>query len=523
MRPPVRHPTAANLVRSTAMGHRLNATPAPALVTHVKDRSGRLEQLLDDRVPHRAPIGIDLPEVRSIESFACAFSGVGFLTFTFSMFSGAGRGFANSPALIPVDCAQDHGLAEELADVGDPLPSLSLWGFNATRPTTSAFDGTVLEEYLIELPDPGERRHGTEVGSSFLEPARQAAELVDELGQSLSFIHAPACPPAPSAVPRPAAGPYLRLGVAVPRFEPGPRIELGAALIDRFPATGCGLWQRERMNPDNHHDFWQPLVPAQRRRSSPVRYWLKGRNTLALTCVGPPCSGATAAVLRMLRQAKAPLAGIAVTTLNDLTIINLVTHIDRPRITEHLSTQPADIALSTVLGLADWRAENALDEYHLMASVHPTMQQSAGPHVIWLTWSTPATSTALRAIVSAAHNAFMATIHRRERGSVSLGDFTPPNIEYLICRANSSDRSPGSSETLRGRMKITIDLDALESLKGSTSSLWETELGRFCSEVEERWREDLAFALGTRRIRVNVAWRESWIERWSSLHGESGR
>jgi hypothetical protein len=127
--------------------------------------------------------------------------------------------------------------------------------------------------------------------------------------------------------------------------------------------------------------------------------------------------------------------------------------------------------------------------------------QRSTRQALWLGWSTPASPDALALTVSTMRAALDAVLADNDGATV-----TRPSIDYLICREVSADR-------LRGRAKVSLDLDLVPAATGRGGDLsW---LGAFCSEVERRWRAELPFVLGTPQVDLDVVWRESWIGRWS--------
>jgi len=160
--------------------------------------------------------------------------------------------------------------------------------------------------------------------------------------------------------------------------------------------------------------------------------------------------------------------------------------------------------------IGDRKSEENLADYRAVISSHsPTVSDGPVEHTLWLAWETPATPNALRLTLRTARSAFVQVLRKH-------GSNATPSFAYTICREVSVDR-------LRSRMKVAVDLAELGRGVDPTEDPFEAVLGRFCSDVERQWRAELSFALGTPRVDLDVTWRESWIGRWASIHGATGR
>jgi hypothetical protein len=234
---------------------------------------------------------------------------------------------------------------------------------------------------------------------------------------------------------------------------------------------------------------------------------------LAVTCAGPARSGSTEAILQVLEQAGAPLAGLAETTLDDIALVHLFT--STPLTKAEVDALPtnlrADVLLSRALGLTEAVESDELRDYRVVVSSRQERRQAQELAAIWVTWAAPASNDALRLTVRTLRTALDVTWARYRRdtaGPPSDGHLT---IGYLLCREVSID-------WLRGRMRISVDLDALGVRgDGGDGGFSAARLGQFCSDLERQWRASLAFALGTPHVDLDVVWRESWMGRWVSL------
>ena len=511
-----RYPGPADLVRSMATPNRINSTHIRALVAHTEDRSGNIELLLDRALLGSDPIRMDSDEVPAVEAFVCEFESVGMLAFTFPRRAGQGVVYSPNPRLVPIEPKSSAGrhMRSETRLSG---PTAAI--FDAARSPSSLFDGTTVDEFLVEVPDVDPLVHGERARPSFLECATTLASIVLRRGCAFSFIHAPAAAPEDRDRPRRVAGSFLRVGIAVPRFDAARRMLLGRDLVVACHEKGFGLWQRDEGDATNFVDYWRELVPLERDRMG--RSWVyeidSASALLAMTAIGPARLGSTAGVLHLLEQAGAPLGGLAVTTLDDIAFINVMTKCPKRTKLVDSSGRAADTAIAQALGLELRDAVSALRQYRVKISKHPPPISHTLPldRAVWLTWSTPAVPDALRLTVQTARRALRnaAESHGLVDGSHKRD---APNIEYLICREVSVDR-------LRGRMKVALNLDALGRSRSDNVVPLESMLGQVCSDIEREWRAELAFALGNPRIELEVVWRESWIGRWATLHGDTGR
>jgi hypothetical protein len=383
------------------------------------------------------------------------------------------------------------------------------------------FDGTSPEEFLVQLPEltvhhaAGDTRRGHEAHTSFRQAAAQVARLATELDLPLSFVHAPVSAPTPPDVPRRVTGPCLRLGVAFPRFDHRLRLRFGADLIDVCCRQGYGLWQRGAVAGTAEHDYWRPMVrlPPVANPRLPTTYAIRADDHgLAVTCIGTAVPGATEGVLHVLARAGAPLAGLAVTTLDDMAIIHLMTRtrLGPAEIAAIDVDQRADITLGQALGLDHPPRSDRLQHYRALVSTRVAVPHDADLAAIWMAWATPATPDALRLTVRTLRDA-LDTIASRHRGGAGQTADGHLNIEYLVGREVADD-------WLRGRMKVAIDLSALGALTTDDGTISPANLGQFCSDVERRWRSLLTLGLGTANVELEVVWRESWLGRWASMH-----
>jgi hypothetical protein len=510
-----RHSTAADLVRSMARANRVNSTHIHTVLAHVPDQTGILEALLDDAVLHE-PLGVDLHDASTVEAFACDLRGVGFLGLTFSMRAGPDRDIPLTSVLDKVSPGRLH-LRRSMPEA---LRQSSLAIFDTTRRATSVFDGTTNVEFLIQLDAPaagaGAGPSAVPVGGvCFRDCARQVSGLAAKMGRPLSFVHSPVAAPCPAREPRGVTGPCLRFGVAFPRSDDSSRLQFGADLVEICCERGFGLWQRGTMGADAPHDYWQEVVPVDPTSGASVLATRRpAEQGLAVTCVGPARSGVTEALLDLLDAAGAPLAGMAETTLDDLAIVNLLTV--TPRSAKDVEALPADAPAGAVvaqaLGLGPAaRIGGALRDFRCVVSVQPERARDPNLVAVWVAWAIPASPDALRSTVRTVRRALDKMSERYRTAAAPPPSDAHLNIEYLICREVSVD-------WLRGRMKVAVDLDTLDRLRDDEGGVPVDKLGQFCSDVERQWRADLAFALGTAHVDLDVVWRESWIGRWATLH-----
>jgi len=510
--PSMPHASSSDLVQAMARANRLGATHVRAVLAHTVDRRGALDRLLEDDVV-KGLIEVDIHETETVEAFACNLLGTSFHGLTFSMRS-------HPDGSLP--------LTETLTVLGAEAPALpdepgpaSFARSDAPRRPRSVFDGTGNEEFLVELPElsthhlADDTRRGPEAHISFRQAAAQVARLATDLDRPLSFVHAPVSAPTPPDVPRRVTGPCLRLGVAFPRFDDRLRLRFGADLIDVCCRQGYGLWHRGAVPGTAEHDYWLPLValPAQANPRLPTTYTIRADDHgLAVTCVGTAVSGATEGLLHVLARAGAPLAGLAVTTLDDMAIIHLMTRtrLGPDEIAAIPADQRADVTLGRALGLDHPPTSDRLEHFRALVSTRVAVPHDPDLAAIWLAWATPTTPDALRLTVRTLRDA-LDSIAWRYRGDADHVADGHLNIEYLVGREVAD-------EWLRGRMKVAVDLRALGALATADGTISPANLGQFCSDVERRWRSLLTLALGTGNVELEVVWRESWLGRWASMH-----
>jgi hypothetical protein len=509
------HTSAAELVRSMTRANRVDATHIRTVLAHVEDERGVLEALLDHPVLKQlARIDID-EEAWTVEAFACQLVGTSFHGLTFSLHPNPDRPLPRASALIPVE----PGDLSELVGQRTPevVSNATFAIYDTARRSVPIFDGTTIEEFLIELPrpDPAQHEQGTRI--SFRDVAVRATGLARSMGRPLSFLHAPAAVPRRDA-PRGVTGLCLRFGVAFPQYDDSQRLSFGTRLVSLCCDEGYGLWQASRAG--NHaYDYWEPVVPLPSRSGDGTAgYRTLPEHGLAVTCIGPARPGTTEVILRVLEQARAPLIGVSETWVDDITMIHLFTQTRRP--TNAIAAVPqdlrADTAVSRALGLPEheWVQNDMLRDYRVVVSPHPERQPDTTLAALWLGWTAPATSDALRLAIRTLQDALDTTWARYRPGAASDARDGHLNIEYLVCReAPSVDR-------VRGRMRVAVDPDAL-GVAGRASG---SRLGEFCSDVERHWRSSLSFALGTPRVELDVVWRESWLGlgRWMRASQRSG-
>ena len=505
----------ARLVRSALSALRVDSAQVVGALAHFRDEPGALSPLLDRRVfDALAPQAVT--GVETLECFFAGWYGVGAVVFTRQR---SGAGSAWSPSATPPLSSSAP------VEVGEPSPTVSqqwrryrarvrdieLAAVAARRPFRPVQIDVSVEEFLIELPAEAGPAAAARI-PTFAAVASMVATCVRDAGHRLTYIHCPASPPAHRDEWRTAEGTCLRFGVAVPRLAVDARLSFGTALLDDCAALGVGLWVGARSDPDGTYDYWRPLL-APAPEPDGMYPALEDRQRLLVTCVGPAQPGTTAAVLSAVDDAGLPLWALSETIVDDLAIINLLT--DRPPGGADVDKGvPAPAGFRRAFGMgADAGAAGpgrgssawtrVMQDFRLMATPYSPMTgvQRSTRQALWLGWSTPASPEALALTVSTMRAALDAVLADNDGATV-----TRPSIDYLICREVSADR-------LRGRAKVSLDLDLVAAATGRNGDLsW---LGAFCSEVERRWRAELPFVLGTPQVDLDVVWRESWIGGWS--------
>lgn len=517
------------LVRSALATQRVNSAHITGAIAHFKDDPGALSPFLDEDVFDRL-VPLEVAEEGTLECFSIASYGVGFVAFAALKPAGAGEAPHRSVEMTTSSVTRER--LGRLPSRSRLRPGTVVSELQATRPSRLGYSDTTVTEFLVKLPPPLAARP-----SGLRAAATRIAEWVWEERHALTFIHWPGSPPAVEGAWRTAEGPCIRFGVATPRHDVPTRLAFGRTVLERCVALGYGLWIRQSGEPAGAYDYWRCLFspdPGAERRPEPD--WRPARVPyLAVTCVGPAHRGTTAAILRVLDEAGVPVPTFSVATLDDLSFVHFVA--DAPPGAASIAPgQPAATALWRLFGLEE-PAEGTdlrLEGFRIMATPFPAPPPawplaggptgSGGPgggngsprarrtrrtggsgrdkQSLWMAWSTPARHNALSLVVKSARTALTGALEAHTPGAAK------PSIEYLICRTVSVDQ-------LRGRAKITLDL---ESVAPPGSAIGDTAwLGRFCSEIESRWRADLSFTLGTPRVDLEVVWRESWLGRWSLL------
>lgn len=494
---------AADLVRTVTRQRRAGSTQVRALVFQTPDHAGAIESALDPRILSWDELHVDSASLLAVNAFACALDGVGILAATFALAHDDGRDLLGAPEFHTTAPLPKELLARWPEQERD---NVSLSVLTVARPATH-LHSRVIDEFLIGLPTPEDHGSDHHVRASTLDAALAVSQAADRHGIYYTFLAAPVSPPARLDQPRHVTGPYLRVGVSEEASADG-IIQLGTALIEACLQQGHGLWQRNRAHPDTSFDYWKPLIPVTEHDPDPDAVHRSTEHAVTtVTCIGPFEPRATTRVLTLLQQAKAPVNGIAVRTLGGLTIINLVAHLpDQTSSGEDWANLTADVALPRLLSLpADEPNDTPLNRYRLIVSrfdQHPSASRS---HALWLSWRTPADPDTVRTSIQAARQAF-----------VRQGATQPPNVEYLTSQA-----IPAMQQ--RGHMKISVNLNDIESLYDDNDQLSPELVSQFCHDVEQRWRQNMAFLFGTHRLDANVVWRESWGYRWSAIHRRTGQ
>jgi hypothetical protein len=521
---PTRHASAGDLVQSMAKANRVDSAHIRAVLAHVEGRRRNLDTLLDPSVL-RGCVGVDIREARTVEAFVSHLLGTGFYGLTFSLRPSPNRPFPSTSVLTDVVPGQVTELPEH--DIPDVFADAALAIFDTARRSTSVFDGTTNEEFLVQLPDAADRwRAG--VRMCFRDVAMQVAVVATFMGRPLSVVSAPVAGPAERGRPRGVAGPCLRVSVAFPQFDDSSRLRFGTKLIELCCTEGYGLWQHTRSAGDDRYDYWQPVVPLPVRAAAPATGTGAGglestpytKSTvdrgLAVTCVGPARSGSTEAILRVLERAGAPLLGLSETTLDDIALIHLFTYtpLAEDAIAALPGDLPADALLNRALGMPPVSGSDSLRDYRAVISSRRERRPSTELAALWVRWAVPAATDALRVVVRTLRSALDGTGARYRPPGTPEPAEAHLAIGYLLCQEVSVD-------WMEGRVRIAADLAALgvdrDGDDGRGPDGVAALLGQFCSDVERQWRASLSFALGTPHVDVEVVWRESWLGRWVSL------
>jgi hypothetical protein len=500
------HSDAAGLARSMTKANRVDATHIRAVVTQLEDARGALELMLDEAIA-RGPLNFEPEDASTIEAFVCELLGTGFLGLTFSLRGGNGRHLPSASELV------DMPVGELIETPTSPMPQVydqaTVKVFDTARRPTAVFDDTTNDEYLVMLPRVDVRR-SPRLRTSFRGCAQLVARLVTASGRSLSFLQAPVAPPQMADGPRRVMGDCLRFGVAFPRYDQSSRLRFGARLVEACLAAGYGLWQHGRARAAGEDDYWQHVVPppADIGGAGSAYEAGVGGQGVAITCIGPARPGTTGAILQILERAHAPVGAIGETTLDDIAFVNLVTQTSASAGDVDALPVEASAAIGRALGLKEWPVNSLLEDHRAVVSLRPDRSLPRELYALWVSWSVPGGRAALQLTVRTLRDALVTTSdrYRDRRSDVRRGHL---NIEYLVCREVSVD-------SLRGRMKVAIDLDALDLGGRGREGVSESALGRFCSDVERQWRAELTFALGSPHVDLDVVWRESWVGRWAS-------
>jgi hypothetical protein len=497
-RPP-RYGRASDLVRFMTRANRVDSTHIRLVVAHLADQRGALEALLDHTVLKEG-VGLDITdEAWTVDALACELLGTGFLALTFSLRPKPERGIPTRSDLtrIPTEPLTQPAAAG-FEDVTWEI-------FDTARRPTSVFDGTIRDEFLVQP-------------LSFREAAVDVARLAVTHERPLFFVHAPAATPGRPGSPSDMTRPGLRFAVAFPRLDDAGRLDFGTDLVDLCAGQGYGLWQRTASAGVRSHGYWQQVVVPQVPAETVDEPAPAAGDGLAVTCIGPARVGSTEALLRVLTRAGAPLLGLSSLTLDDVSIMHLLTRAPRPTRTPHgaghvVADVRADVALSAALGLDPPVVDDKLRDHRLVVSTHDPHPIHPGLAAIWLSWQAPATTDALRLTVGTLRTA-LDDVWARHCGGAIQPRSGHLNIEYVACRNTTS------VDRLQGRMQVAVDLEAFgpaaeggpRGTGADAAAVLSWQLGQFCSDVQHQWRQALSLALGTPYVDLGVAWRESRLE-----------
>lgn len=195
-----------------------------------------------------------------------------------------------------------------------------------------------------------------------------------------------------------------------------------------------------------------------------------------------------------------PVHGLFMSSFADLAIVNALT--TTPELTktpnEGIDDLPAHEVLTSLYGASPDVSESApvlTDDRLLVTDMAPNPEVfDTHRQTLWLTWKVPHPRP-LSFLLPAARWAF---------GSV-LGPGHDLVVDYLVMRA-------ADHRQVAGRAKVSIAPRTL-SPRESGALVREVDL------IEQRWRERVEVTVELSRFDLRVAWRESWVQTSTDLHG----
>lgn len=379
--------------------------------------------------------------------------------------------------------------------------------FQVQRVPEPRDDDPVTFEYLLEVPDEYDPRwpERPTVGLAAL----LLIEFVTAKSFDISFIHAPASPPALRGQPCLPHGPCARVGVAVPRRRAPEMLGLGTDLVEQVSGAGLHLWVRDTETPGATYDAWRRMYPSSHTEggspgaSGPPPSDAPDATRLAITCIGPARRGVTAQLARRFAAAQTRVWAVTAVKLDELMVAHGV--VDAKSLPDPPSSSGVG-ALHALLGVDD--GNNELAGFRAFwSTLEPPPAPPVPPvppaerRVLWLKWSVRTTHQLSPNVVASAWTAVRDACQRWAPGTP-----TPdPRVDYVISRVRAGG-------LLQGRAKIVLGLGAVKHHwpEGTDDGHW---LRRFCAEIEDRWRTDLHASLRPRRADLVVGWSESWLAR----------
>lgn len=511
-------------------------------VHHIRDRTGYLRELFEQKIPRARTVGSTAdarpsdgddplaPEEAPRETLSTAANGVGLVIGTYAGALPRVMQSRHQGSDLPVALRVDHVAHDLQVFQGTAWPNPTFIYESAQR-----FEGLILIE------------DDTPAWSSF--QPRAIAELVAEISRTateheapLLSVQSPAQMPAgaePRDWPVPSAV-ALRFSMALRGAGSKRRLALAKTIADFADQRGYGFWLADS-RVGYRQGNWYLVSPYQGRKvEKQARRRSSGKPTFCLpvTFVGPARVGSTSAIMSYLREF--PELGVlacSIISLDDLAFIHLQLAVNEmPRggvegFAEELRRQirsahgddvegrtnaPQDI-LPRILPLltgnrvnnpdretAAGLTERAGDYQTLTGPPLPVWLGSDTDRIpLWFSWRAvgpdglvvPLTAfmKALEAVVLAPSGA-----DRIEAA---------PNLDYLVCR------DVGES-TLRGRGKITLPRNIL----GRHSDTKAEVLGaRISTSLEDAWRAELSRDTTPGGVEVSVAWVEYRLNNSSTL------
>lgn len=425
--------------------------------------------------------------------------------------------------------SDDAAIAEQhvTANIRERV-SGELASFDGRTPLNPAFfyEGSQQFEVMLELANPPFAVDSSDAQLVMVVAHESARRAALDAGSPILFLQLPSAPfkPSPSSSDRNSGSSEavrapqalcLRMSIALTRGETFSRLRflqsigelandwsLGLHVGDGRPGRVRGEWITVRSLGIENLEArkWETglgrQVPAE-----PIEF------VRPITFVGPARTGSTAQVLGLLRSCGVGLAGIAVSSMQEVAFINLL-------VPEALGSAPVASfetslveGLQRVLGLAagavvpdekDWaRFLSDLSVAHdyrvLVGESLPItfeLDPLAAPRPLWLTWDVPAAADSDSKVLTRLSH--LLKIHSRQ-------------FEILYARSRN-----GGNGRIRGRAKVSVTVDPpkLADLV--------PYLGRLSEYLERHLRSAVAAELQCAEsdAHISVTWRERWLGTW---------